>query len=155
MITLTLPPDPPSITHAKVVAMKMEDNVEHWIKAWVAFGYLNEGDFVEYRHSATRTIIQPVELHFEDGCHPFDPSRSLRQCPSCNEWYATEVECPSCEVATEPYDAFSRLVGVTPGDGYSCCLGMTCAIHQLVVTDQVPDLITGELRFLIEGEFIG
>lgn len=154
MISLTIPPDPPAITHAKVAAMKMEDNVEHWIKAWLTFGYLDGEDFIEWRDPHSGSILSPVALHFEDGVHPLDPSRGLRQCPTCGEWYATETECPTCQVATTPYDAFSRLVGATPSGGKTCCLGMTCAIYQLAVTDQVPDLVTGALRVLVDGSYV-
>jgi len=153
MITLPAPIDPPpKITHAKIVAIKMEDNIEHWIKAWATYGYQVGGEFVEWREPTSGNIAQPVEIHFEDGVHPLAPGRALFVCPDCGRFSETADPCP-CEGRPAPYDAFSRLVGTAPGDRQTCCVGMICGIYQLATTDRVPDLITGEPRTIIPGEF--
>jgi len=144
-VTLNQPTEPVVPDAAKVVAFKVENNVENWIEVWVAFGHTVEGNFVEH------VSISPAYFKIEDGCNPLAPNVALCSCDNCDTWLGLETECPDCGDPTTPYDGFSRLVMSTPsGDNMHDIL--SSALYAFLLNESVPDPDSGEVVPLLDAE---
>lgn len=151
-VTLNRTIEPVVLDSAKVVAFKVENNLEHWIELWVSFGQLVGGNFAEYRDPDTGATIPPAYLKIEDGHHPLSPDMALRKCAACDLWYRLELECPACSGPTAAYDGFSRLVGGSPPPGGNLHDVISTAIYAFLVGESVPDPDSWELVRLLDAE---
>lgn len=145
-VTLATPLVTEAPDTAKVVAFKVENNVEHWIEVWVAFGNVVDGNFVECRTCA------PLYLKIENGCNPHASNTSLRKCPECDLWFGLEANCSVCGGQTDPYDGFSRLAATVTAGGVSLYDEIASAIYAFLTSESVPNPDTGEVAPLLEGE---
>jgi len=149
-VTLNRTIEPVTLDSAKVVAFKVENNVERWVEVWVAFGQDVDGAFVEYRDPATGSTVSPAYFKVEDGLHPLSPHMSLRKCPACGLWWKLEAEC-SCGESTVPYDGFTRLASSSPSGG-SLYAAIAVALYAFLTSEIVPDPSTWELVRLLDAE---
>jgi len=152
-------PPPPPITHMKVVAFKLEDNVERWIEIWVSYGTYIDDKWQEWYDEDTKVKKEPLHFKIEDGCHPVVSSMSLRKCPTCGKWFSLEQICdvPECGgVATVPYDGYTRLmrehIPTLCAEGKSCLSRIKERITSFVVKESVPNAMTWEIEPLIFGD---
>lgn len=130
-----------------MVAFKVEDNVEHWLKVWVCYGTVKDGVWEEYSDPATGNTIAPKEYHVEDGHNPLSHGTSLRKCPACGLWWNLETEC-SCGEATDPYDGFTRLASVFC-EADSLYNVIKDCLYTFLTTELVPNPDTGEVEPLL------
>lgn len=148
-VNLNVPIQPPQLSVAKVVAIKIENNVEQWVETWVSFGSMIDGVFVEYVDPITHIKVTPAHYKIEDGNHPLQPGASLRRCQSCEKWYGLETAC-SCGGATVPYDGLTRLMDAAPV-GANMHDAISSAIYNFLLNEIVPDPQTGELKALLDA----
>jgi len=146
-VELSAPVEPIILHHAKVVAIKVEDNVEQWVKLWVSYGSMVDGVWAEYVDPNTGLTAGATEYHIENGHNPLMHGQGLRKCPSCGLWWTLETEC-SCGEETEPYDGFTRLASAAPSGG-SLYEVIKLAVYAFLTAEEVPDPITGEVRPLL------
>jgi len=146
-VELDTPVEPVVLGFAKIVALKVEDNVEHWAKVWVSYGTMVDDQWVEYCDPTTGNVIPPKEYHLEDGHHPLAQGTSLRLCPSCGLWWGLETEC-SCGEGTVPYDGFSRLASSAPVGG-SIYSVIRDSLYTFLTSELVPNPLTGEVEPLL------
>lgn len=144
-VTLNTTIEPVLPDSAKVVAFKVENNVEHWIEIWVAFGAIVDEHFVE------APTIPPAYFKIEDGVNPFAANVSLRRCPECELWFGLEENCSACGGQTDPYDGFSRLVSTTP-TGANMYEAIEVALYSFLLNESVPNPDTGEVEPLLDAE---
>ena len=146
-VEVSTPIEPVVLPFAKIVAIKIEDNVEHWVKLWVSFGTLEEGQWVEYVDPNTGLTAGVKEYHLEDGHNPLMHGQSLRKCTSCGLWWGLETEC-SCGESTEPYDGFSRIAMLSPS-GDTIYTAIKDILYTFLTTEEIPDPVTGEVKPLL------
>ena len=133
-VLLSEPVVPPPADTAKVVAFKVEDNVEAWIIIWVCQGSMDGEEFVP------NPMLPVLEFKIEDGNHPLANGRALRRCPDCDKWHGLETECTECGAELLPYDGFTRIAGRPPpdvGTMYEC---IKSVLYEFLCTEAVPTI---------------
>lgn len=148
-VSLVLPIEPVVLPVAKIGAFKVEEVAGKWIDIWVTFGVSVSGVFEEYTDAKTGRNVPTLDIHVEDGCHPLDPTTSLRKCQDCSVWYKLDTTCPNCGKATVPYDGYSRLAAFE-GTG-SFRKHTKDALYEFITTEEVPDPETWIVRKLLDG----
>jgi len=151
-VTLHRTIEPVVLDSAKVVAFKVENNVERWVEIWVAFGQIVEGSFVEHADPVTGIRVPPAYFKIEDGCHPLSPNTALRKCSACGAWCKLEIACPDCGGATVPYDGFSRLAGTLIAGGSNLHGTLAAVLYAFLLGESVPDLDTWDASPLLDAE---
>lgn len=132
-VTLKDPITPPTADTAKVVAFKVEDNVERWIIIWVCEGALVDGEFVQ------NEALPVLEFKIEDGNHPLANGRALRKCVECGRWHGLETACLACGGDLTPYDGFTRLNMQAP-EGPTMYHAIKNALYGFLTAEMVPEV---------------
>jgi len=116
-------------------------------------GRIENGTFIEYADPITGA--EAIYYKIENGKNPLDNDQALGRCNACGAWHkAIGGNCTheGCSGIVQPYDGFTRLALGTPTelDNYRNLLKN--GLYGFLTTEEVPDLITGEMRKLIEAE---
>lgn len=156
-VELVTPEQPPVLTHARVMRVEIEDNIERSATLYVSLGVLDADDnFVEWRHPVTG-LTATRKIKMEDGHHPLT-EQALGQCPECSKWWAATV-CPECEgsPALTPYDGHTRMtqqivgaLGLSESTDIRTVIGTACYVF--LISEEVPDPDTWEMRKLISAQ---
>lgn len=153
-VRLTTPfTPPPALELAKIAAVKVEENREDWVDLWVVYGTEEDGRFREYQDPQTGQNIPAVGIHIENGHHPLaQRGTALSQCDACGAWGALPGPCDErrCDGTRQPYDGLTRLLALE-GDRPGALVSFWRVLYRFLLTEQVPDPDTGELRKLLDA----
>lgn len=143
--------EPVILARGKIVAIKIEVNQEHWVDVWISYGNTIDGVWTEWADEKTGRKIDPTCYHIEDGVHPLSPGASLRRCPDCYKWYGLELVCTTCGAGTLPYDGLTRAMSAVTADGATVYAAIRDVLYDFLLTEELPDPVTGELALLLDG----
>lgn len=159
-VELTLEEQPPALTHARVMRIEIEDNIEKSVTVYVSGGTLDaQGGFVEWRHPVTG-LTSTVKIKLEDGHHPLT-EQALGKCPICEKWWPATI-CPECDgdVSLNMYDGFARMtMGMNPQVlGLSVTTDLrtiiSAACYGFLLNEDIPDPDTWALRKILSAQIV-
>lgn len=157
-VELVIPDQPPALTHARVMRIEIEDNIECSVTLYVSLGTMDDGNFVEWRHPVTG-LTATTKIKVEDGHHPLT-EQALGKCSTCDKWWPSTM-CPECSgsPALTMYDGYTRLtamlvseLGLSSSNDVRTVIGAAC--YAYLLDENIPDPDTWELRKLISAQMI-
>ena len=158
-IELIIPDQPPALTHARIMRIEVEDNIEKSVVLWVSLGTKEGEEFVEWHHPITG-VTSTIRIKLEDGHHPITGT-ALGKCPICDRWWPSTM-CPECQEhpALNMYDGFSRLtadmtpqvVGLADTTNLRTFVGAAC--YAFLLNEEIPDPDTWEIRKLLSAQIV-
>ena len=162
-VSLNEPKEAVVLDQVRVVNIAIENNPylnQFWIDLYVVLGREVDGQWEQHVDPNDAAIAQYYRI--APGCNPharpshFGQGRlgngeSLGKCDACGVWHdVLGIPCTEdgCDGTVQPYDGFQRLVMAVP-DGATNYEVIKNAVYNFLISEEVPDPVTGEIRPLL------
>lgn len=162
-VNLIEPKQAAVLDQCRVVNISIENNPhlgQRWIDLYVVYGRDVDGNWEQHVDPLDAAIAQYYRI--TPGCNPHArPSYhgqaalgngpALGRCDACEVWHviaAGPCSEDGCDGTVQPYDGFSRIV-MNPPTGATIYDVIKNAVYDFLITEQVPDPVTGEIRPLL------